>query len=128
MNFVPVKRCNPYLSRRIGDVVGYIPHQFYLEVLDAVFSGTVESWTDLPSNVQDMILHAENVKRVSMEQESNIKKASLQRIDELKNQLDEMKHTIETEKSIKIVKRMQNMQTLKSTIRRLKDVVEVGNV
>lgn len=128
MNFVPVKRCNPYLSRRIGDVVGYIPHQFYLEVLDAVFSGTVESWTDLPSNVQDMILHAENVKRVSMEQESNIKKASLQRIDELKNQLDEMKHTIETEKSIKIVKRMQNMQTLKSTIKRLKDVVEVGNV
>ena len=128
MNFIPVKRCNPYLSRRIGDVVGYIPHQYYLEVLDAVFSGTVESWSDLPSNVQDMILHAENVKRLTIDQESSMKKASLQRIDELKNQLDEIKYTIESEKSIRINKRMSNIQSLKSTMKRLKDIVEVENV
>lgn len=128
MNFIPVKRCNPYLSRRIGDVVGYIPHQYYLEVLDAVFSGTVESWSDLPSNVQDMILHAENIKRLSMEQESKTKIASLERIDELRDQLNDMQYAIESEKSAKINQRLESIQSLKSTIKRLKDVVEVENV
>ena len=88
MNFIPVKRCNPYLSRRIGDVVGYVPHDFYHELLDAVFSGTVESWIDLPSNVQDVILYAENEKRIAMNKESTIKLQSLQRIDELKQQFN----------------------------------------
>lgn len=128
MNFIPVKRCNPYLSRRIGDVVGYIPHQYYLEVLDAVFSGTVESWSDLPSNVQDMILHAENTKRLSMEAESKTKLDALNRIDELRDQLNDMQHAIQSEKSAKIYQRLESIQSLKSTIKRLKEVVEVENV
>lgn len=128
MNFIPVKRCNPYLSRRIGDVVGYIPHQYYLEVLDAVFSGTVESWSDLPSNVQDMILHAENTKRLSMEAESKTKIDALNRIDELRDQLNDMQHAIQSEKSTKIYQRLESIQSLKSTIKRLKEVVEVENV
>jgi hypothetical protein len=128
MNFIPVKRCNPYLSRRIGDVVGYIPNQFYLEMLDAVFSGTVESWTDLPSNVQDVILHAENMRRYSLEQESGVKQASLQRIDELKQQLNEIKSDLQREKSDKMLQRVEKINDLKYTMYKLKNTVEVSNV
>lgn len=127
MNFIPVKRCNPYLSRRIGDAVGYIPHEFYSEVIDAVFSGTVETWSDLPSNVQDLILNAENMKRIAAEQNSAIKKITLQRIDNLKNQLDEIKHQIQSEKDAKTVKAYNNLQESKSKLFDLKNTVEVLN-
>jgi|APGre2960657404_1045060.scaffolds.fasta_scaffold16190_3 hypothetical protein len=128
MNFIPVKRCNPYLSRRIGDVVGYIPNQFYLEMLDAIFSGTVESWTDLPSNVQDVILHAENMRRYSLEQESGIKQASLQRIDELKQQLSDIKSDLQREKSDRMMQRIEKIDDLKNTMHKLKNTVEVSRV
>lgn len=128
MNFVPVKRCNPYLSRRIGDVVGYIPHMYYSEVLDAVFSGTVESWSDLPSNVQDIILQSENVRRISIGQESTVKKETLQRIEDLKNQLNDLKVQLQTEKSAKIVERAEMISESKHILEKIKNSVEVFNV
>lgn len=91
MNFIPIKRCNPQLSRRIGDVVGYIPNEHYLEVLDSVFSGTVESWSDLPSNVQDIILMSERNRRMILDYNKSMKKETLERIDSLKKQLDDIK-------------------------------------
>ena len=121
MNFIPVKRCNPYLSRRIGDVVGYVPHDFYHELLDAVFSGTVESWIDLPSNVQDVILYAENEKRIAMNKESTLKLQSLQRIDELKQQLDEIKTTIQSEKSLKMVQSRESIFDARQSVLQLKN-------
>ncbi len=128
MNFVPVKRCNPYLSRRIGDVVGYIPHMYYSEVLDAVFSGTVESWSDLPSNVQDVILQSENVRRISIGQESTIKKETLQRIENLKNQLNDLKIQLQTEKSVKIIERTELLSESKYILDKIKNSAEVYNV
>jgi hypothetical protein len=128
MNFIPVKRCNPYLSRRIGDVVGYIPNEYYDEILDAVFSGTVESWTDLPSNVQDIVLAAENNKRVAIEQHDIVKKATIQRLDDIKNQLTDLKVQLETEKSDKIIQRNKMISDSKASLQNLKNLVEVNNV
>ena len=91
MNFIPIKRCNPQLSRRIGDVVGYIPNEYYLDVLDSVFSGTVESWSDLPSNVQDIILMSERNRRMVLDYNKSMKRQTLERIDTLKKQLDDIK-------------------------------------
>jgi len=127
MNFIPVKRCNPYLSRRIGDAVGYIPHEFYAEVIDAVFSGTVESWSDLPSNVQDLILDAENNKRIANELNSHVKKATIQRIDDLKNQLEDIKHQLQSEKEIKAIHADNELKASKNRLFELKNTVEVLN-
>jgi len=128
MNFIPVKRCNPYLSRRIGDVIGYVPHNYYNEILDSIFSGTVESWSDLPSNVQDIIIQAENAKRFSMEQNDVIKKNTLQRIDEIKTQLNGIKTQLESEKSVKIIARNETLQNSKEHLLNLKNITEVDYV
>jgi len=125
MNFVPVKRCNPYLSRRIGDVVGYVPHQFYMEIIDAVFSGTVESWSDLPSNVQDVILQAEQYRRNMQEHQSGVKEQTLKRIDELKSQLSELKMQIQTEKAQKTINRHNALVEFKEHVESLKYNAEV---
>lgn len=128
MNFISLKRCNPYLSRRIGDVVGYIPHNFYNEILDSVFSGTVESWTDLPSNVQDIIIQAENNRRFSMEQNNIARKNTLQRIGEIKSQLNDIKTQLESEKSVKILSRNENLNDSKEHLFNLKNLAEVNHV
>lgn len=128
MNFIPVKRCNPHLSRRIGDVVGYIPHHFYMEILDAVFSGTVESWSDLPSNVQDVILDAEQNRRLMQEQYTGVKQQTLQRIDELKSQLSELKSQLRTEKSLKTIHRHDTLNSMKEHVHSLKNAAEVFDV
>lgn len=125
MNFIPVKRCNPYLSRRIGDVVGYVPHQFYMEILDAVFSGTVESWSDLPSNVQDVILEAEQRRRIMQEQYTGVKQQTLQRIDELKSQLSDLKMQLQTEKAQKTIHRHNALSATKDAVQSLKYTIEV---
>lgn len=125
MNFIPVKRCNPYLSRRIGDVVGYVPHQFYMEIIDAVFSGTVESWSDLPSNVQDVILEAEQRRRIMQEQYTGVKQQTLQRIDELKSQLSDLKTQLQTEKAHKIIYRHNVLSQTKDAVQSLKYITEV---
>lgn len=125
MNFIPVKRCNPYLSRRIGDVVGYVPHQFYMEILDAVFSGTVESWSDLPSNVQDVILDAEQRRRIMQEQYTGVKQQTLQRIDELKSQLSDLKMQLQTEKAQKTIHRHNALSATKDAVQSLKYTIEV---
>lgn len=125
MNFIPVKRCNPYLSRRIGDVVGYVPHQFYMEILDAVFSGTVESWSDLPSNVQDVILEAEQRRRTMQEQYTGVKQQTLQRIDELKSQLSDLKMQLQTEKAQKTIHRHNALSATKDAVQSLKYTIEV---
>jgi hypothetical protein len=128
MKFIPVKRCNPYLSRRIGDVVGYIAHEYYNEILDAVFSGTVESWSDLPSNVQDIILAAENTRRIAIEQHDIARKATLQRLDDIKNQLTDLKTQLESEKSDKIIQRNKSLNDSKNHLLNLRNLVEVSNV
>lgn len=128
MKFIPVKRCNPYLSRRIGDVVGYIPNSYYDEILDAVFSGTVESWTDLPSNVQDIILAAENSRRIAIEQHDIVRKATLQRLDDIKSQLNDLKTQLESEKSDKIIERTKQLENAKSHVLSLRNFVEVNHV
>lgn len=128
MNFISIKRCNPYLSRRIGDVVGYIPNEYYDEILDAIFSGTVESWTDLPSNVQDIVLAAENTKRIAIEQHDIVKKATIQRLDDIKHQLTDLKMQLETEKSDKIIERNKMITDSRLSLQNLKNLVEVNNV
>jgi len=125
MNFIPVKRCNPYLSRRIGDVVGYVPHQFYMEILDAVFSGTVESWSDLPSNVQDVILEAEHQRRMMQERNSGVKQETLKRIDELKSQLSDLKMQLITEKAHKTIARHNALVETKEHMQSLRYNIEV---
>jgi len=125
MIFIPTKKCNPQLSRRLGNVVGYIPHQYYLEVVDSLFSGTVESWSDLPSNVQDIILKAETEKRVSMQMFDAEKQQTITRINEIKKQLDEVKSILQSEKTQKTIENNKRIKTLKNNVLYLKDIQSI---
>lgn len=126
MNFVPTKQCNPQLSRRIGDVVGYIPHQYYFEVIDAIFSGTVETWSDLPSNVQDIILKSETEKRVNMQIYDEEKKQTIQRIDAIKKQLDDIKNQLKTEKELVSIQNNTRIKQMKKNIFGLHNIQRVN--